>query len=242
MESGQLVPDDLITGVVCDRLSQSDCKDKGWLLDGFPRTSAQAEALQAAGLTADAFILLDVPQQCLVERVTGRRTDPVTGKIYHLTSNPPPADPEVLERLVQRSDDTEEKIVVRYKEYQDHVNSVSELYEDRMIWVDGSLKQTDVTRVLLSALSEVESEADLLDSAAQGTGIASEGSGSSSALNMVCAIDGGKSRIAPFAPLPSQRGAHVRTNSGCTGTGFSHVTHPRAIRPFASAARNSPRV
>ena len=85
MDSGNLVPDELITGVVCDRLSQPDCEYQGWLLDGFPRTSAQAEALSRAGYDPDAFILLDVPQQCLVERVTGRRTDPETGKIYHTT-------------------------------------------------------------------------------------------------------------------------------------------------------------
>ena len=89
MEAGQLVPDELIIGVVVDRLNQSDCVEKGWLLDGFPRTKPQADALSAAGMVPDCFLLLDVPQEVLVERVTGRRTDPETGKIYHLTFNPP---------------------------------------------------------------------------------------------------------------------------------------------------------
>ena len=89
MEAGQLVPDELIIGVVVDRLRQSDCVEKGWLLDGFPRTKPQADALNAAGMVPDCFLLLDVPQEVLVERVTGRRTDPETGKIYHLTFSPP---------------------------------------------------------------------------------------------------------------------------------------------------------
>ena len=86
MDNGQLVPDELITNVVCARLKQKDCAEKGWLLDGFPRTMSQAEALKGAGMNPDCFILLDVPQEVLVERVTGRRTDPETGKIYHIVS------------------------------------------------------------------------------------------------------------------------------------------------------------
>jgi adenylate kinase len=103
------VPDETICGVVLDRLQQEDCQTQGWLLDGFPRTKAQAEAL---GIIPDAFILLNVPDELLVERVVGRRTDPETGKIYHLRYSPPPPDVPV-DRLVQRSDDTEEKIKVR---------------------------------------------------------------------------------------------------------------------------------
>jgi adenylate kinase len=105
------VPDEVIIGVVKDRLLQPDCQTQGWLLDGFPRTKAQAEALASFGVSPSAFVLLNVPDELLVERVVGRRTDPETGKIYHLKYSPPPPDVPV-DRLVQRSDDTEEKIKV----------------------------------------------------------------------------------------------------------------------------------
>ena len=106
MDSGQLVPDDLIINVVVERLKQPDCQRQGWLLDGFPRTRTQADALKEFGIEADAFILLDVPQEVLVERVTGRRTDPETGKIYHMTFSPP--SDLSNEASSKRSDDTEE--------------------------------------------------------------------------------------------------------------------------------------
>lgn len=168
MDSGQLVPDELITGVVVDRLQQPDCLEKGWLLDGFPRTRAQADALSKEGILPDCFILLDVPQEILVERVTGRRTDPETGKIYHMKYNPPPS--EIESRLVQRSDDTAEKIIVRYEEFKGHVESVKSCYEDKLIWIDGSQQQRDVSKVLCMALGEVESSADKIMSPSPGSG------------------------------------------------------------------------
>lgn len=154
MDGGQLVPDDLITGVVCDRLAEEDCRTRGWLLDGFPRTRPQADSLTEAGYRPDSFILLDVPEDILVERVTGRRTDPVTGAIYHLTFKPPPAD--IVDRLVQRSDDTKEKIVVRYREFLKHVDSVKDCYEGKCLKVDGSLSQAEVTNLVVAGLQEAE--------------------------------------------------------------------------------------
>lgn len=188
MDSGQLVPDELITGVVVDRLSQPDCLEKGWLLDGFPRTRAQADALSKEGILPDCFILLDVPQEILIERVTGRRTDPETGRIYHMKFNPPPSDIE--DRLIQRSDDTAEKIIVRYQEFCGHVDSVKSCYEDKMIWIDGSQQQRDVSKVLCMALSDVETSADkILAPSSSGKNGESfngySGSGSSTALQMV---------------------------------------------------------
>ena len=152
MDSGQLVPDELITNVVCDRLKQPDCKSMGWLLDGFPRTRAQADALNQAGFKPDSFILLDVPEDILVDRVTGRRTDPVTGDIYHMTYKPPPAD--IVPRLVQRSDDTKEKIVVRYREFLKHVDAVKDCYEDKCLKVDGSQSSSAVSGAITAALGE----------------------------------------------------------------------------------------
>ena len=78
MDKGALVPDDVIIDVVVERLSQPDCRSRGWLLDGFPRTAAQAAALSAAGIVPDGVLLLDVPDDALVERVVGRRLDPET--------------------------------------------------------------------------------------------------------------------------------------------------------------------
>jgi adenylate kinase len=89
VEGGRLVPDDLMCEVVLSRLQEADCTSRGWLLDGFPRTGAQAKALVRAGIECDAFIQLEVPDELLLDRVTGRRLDPETGKIYHLKFFPP---------------------------------------------------------------------------------------------------------------------------------------------------------
>ena len=132
MESGQLVGDDLITKVVTDRLAEPDCVAKGWMLDGFPRTRAQADALAAAGIVADAFVLLDVPDDDIVARVTGRRLDPETGKIYHLKFNPPEND-EVAARLTQRADDTEDKCRVRLATYQKNIKDISVCYDGSVV-------------------------------------------------------------------------------------------------------------
>jgi len=150
MDSGKLVPDEVIIGIIRDRLDESDCKEQGWLLDGFPRTAAQAEALADAGCSADCFLFLDVPDGDLVERVVGRRTDPDTGKIYHLTFSPPPADDEELvNRLQHRSDDTEEKVVVRLEQFHANVAAVKGSYEDIMISIDGNRAPADVSADIL---------------------------------------------------------------------------------------------
>merc|ERR1719272_309933 len=129
----KIVPDEVIIGIIIDRLAETDCKEQGWLLDGFPRTAAQAEALADAGVSADCFLFLDVPDEILVERVVGRRTDPETGKIYHMTFSPPKEDDTALiDRLVHRSDDTEEKVVVRLEQFHSNVAAVKGSYEEIM--------------------------------------------------------------------------------------------------------------
>jgi adenylate kinase len=137
---------------VKDRLSSDDCRKNGWLLDGFPRTQAQAAALADAGVSADCFIYLDVPDEILVERVVGRRTDPETGKIYHMTFSPP-EDNEVKDRLVQRSDDTEEKVKVRLEQFHANVEAVKGVYSDISVDVDGTKAPTEVADAIRSALS-----------------------------------------------------------------------------------------
>mmetsp|Transcript_15015 Transcript_15015/g.24837 ORF Transcript_15015/g.24837 Transcript_15015/m.24837 type:complete len:310 (-) Transcript_15015:872-1801(-) len=152
MESGKLVPDEVIIGIVKDRLDEDDCKSKGWLLDGFPRTEAQAQALADAGITGDCFIMLNVPDSDLVERVVGRRTDPVTGEIYHMTFSPP-SDPEVLARLEQRSDDTEEKVKVRLEQYHANVDAVKGSYTDISVEIVGTGKPDEVFKAIDAAVS-----------------------------------------------------------------------------------------
>lgn len=153
MDAGKLVPDEVIIGVVKDRLEEADCQEKGWLLDGFPRTRAQADALAEAGVCADCFLFLNVPDSVLVERVVGRRTDPETGKIYHMTFSPP-EDEDVLARLVQRSDDTEEKVKVRLEQFHANVAAVQGCYTDISVEINGTGKPSDVAKLIESAIEE----------------------------------------------------------------------------------------
>lgn len=136
---------------VKDRLDESDCSKNGWLLDGFPRTQAQAKALEEAGISADCFLFLNVPDEVLVERVVGRRTDPETGKIYHMKFSPPD-DEEVLNRLEQRSDDTEEKVKVRLEQFHANVDAVKDSYTEIMVTVDGNRDPTDVSKDIFNAI------------------------------------------------------------------------------------------
>lgn len=151
MDSGKLVPDEVIIGVVQDRLTEDDCQTNGWLLDGFPRTPAQAEALAAAGVKADCFLFLNVPDEILVERVVGRRTDPETGKIYHMKFSPPD-DEEILARLEQRSDDTEEKVKVRLEQFHANVEAVKGSYSDIGEEIDGTANPDEVAKAVEAAI------------------------------------------------------------------------------------------
>ncbi|KAH7472294.1 putative adenylate kinase 5, chloroplastic [Phytophthora ramorum] len=131
MDHGELVPDDLVTDVVLGRLAEPDCVTRGWLLDGFPRTARQAQALLSAkgGMAApDCVLELQVPDEEVIRRIAGRRVDPVTGKTYHVEFNAPPA--EVASRVVQRSDDTEEKIQVRLTQFHAHSDAVRNAFEN----------------------------------------------------------------------------------------------------------------
>ena len=132
MRSGGLVPDDLVIPIVIERIQEADCQN-GFILDGFPRTRPQAEALdaalQAAGVQLDAVLLIEVPDELIVERITGRRMDPVTKVIYHLKFNPPPA--EVADRLEHRKDDTEEACRARLDKYHSETAPIIPFYESR---------------------------------------------------------------------------------------------------------------
>ncbi len=130
MDAGGLVSDDIIIGLVQERIQNSDCA-KGFMFDGFPRTIPQANALVDAGIAIDHIIEIDVPDRVIVERVTGRRTHPASGRSYHIQYNPPKIegkDDETGEDLVQRADDTEEKVAHRLAAYHQETAPLVDFY------------------------------------------------------------------------------------------------------------------
>ena len=119
MDAGQLVSDDIIIGLVQERLKQPDCA-KGYLFDGFPRTIPQADALKRSGVALDYVLQIDVPDNEIVTRMSGRRVHPGSGRTYHVVFNPPKVagkDDETGEDLVQRDDDREETVKKRLDVY-----------------------------------------------------------------------------------------------------------------------------
>ena len=151
MDEGQLVPDHVVTTMVKNRLTQPDCVASGWLLDGYPRSASQAKSLADAGIEPELVLVLEVPDSILVERVVGRRSDPETGKIYHLKFNPPPAD--VAGRCTQRSDDTEEKAKARLEVFYKNQDCLN-LYEGKLVKVDGNRAKGEVYADLKKAIAD----------------------------------------------------------------------------------------
>ncbi len=158
MKQGALVPDEVVIGMVLERIQKPDCSD-GFMLDGFPRTRPQAEALDAAleeaGVALDAVVLIQVPDALIVERITGRRQDPETGKIYHVKFNPPPE--EIAERVTQRKDDTEEACEARLEKYHSETAPVIPFYDEKdiLVRVDGVGSPDEVTTRIEKALEEL---------------------------------------------------------------------------------------
>jgi len=146
MREGRLVPDDLVIGLIEERLARGDIEN-GILFDGFPRTLPQAEALDAAltrlGLKMDKVISLEVPEEILVDRVTGRRSCPVCGSVYHVRTRPPKVEGRCdLDgtELIQRSDDTAEKLEKRLEVFRTEIPKVKEYYRKKglLAEVDGT--------------------------------------------------------------------------------------------------------
>lgn len=127
MNNGLLVPDRIVIGLLSQRLQEQDVKKHGAIIDGFPRTLIQAKALAEGGVVVDKFIFIDVPDNVVVERISGRRNDPVTGKVYHIKYRPAPVD--VQSRLVVRGDDTEEKVRVRLSNFHSHMKQLLDYYQ-----------------------------------------------------------------------------------------------------------------
>jgi len=152
MEAGQLVPDELIISMIEDELKKLEGKDI--ILDGFPRTVKQAEALEdllkRLGRNLDYVILFDVSDEEVVKRITGRRIDPKTGKVYHVIYNPPPADVEVI----QREDDKEEVVKKRLEVYHSQTAPLIDYYEKRgkLVRVDASTDPNKVYEELIKVI------------------------------------------------------------------------------------------
>ena len=130
MDAGGLVSDDIILGLVKERIAQDDCAN-GFLFDGFPRTLAQAEALKTQGIPIDAVVEIDVDDEEIIKRMSGRRVHPASGRTYHLEFNPPREpgkDDKTGEPLVQRDDDKEYTVRQRLKVYHDQTEPLIGYY------------------------------------------------------------------------------------------------------------------
>ena len=132
MDAGGLVSDDIIIGMVKERLTQDDCKN-GYLFDGFPRTIPQAEAMKAAGVPIDYVVEIDVADEEIVKRMSGRRVHVASGRTYHVVFNPPKVagkDDETGEDLIQRDDDKEETVKKRLDIYHAQTEPLVKYYSD----------------------------------------------------------------------------------------------------------------
>jgi adenylate kinase len=148
MDAGQLVSDDIIIGLVKERLKQSDCA-RGYLFDGFPRTIPQAEAMKAASVALDYVLEIDVPDEEIITRMSGRRVHPASGRTYHVKFNPPKAegrDDVTGEALVQRDDDREATVRKRLEVYRAQTRPLVDYYA----------KQAGVKYRKISGLGAVE--------------------------------------------------------------------------------------
>lgn len=162
MEAGQLVSDDLIIGLVKERISQDDCKD-GFLLDGFPRTIVQADAMKDNNVKVDSVIEFDVPDEVIVERMAGRRIHPGSGRIYHVTYNPPKVegkDDDTGEDLSTRHDDEEATVRKRLGIYHQQTKPLVSYYQaqaaDKLckyVTIDGTQSVEDVSAKLSLSLA-----------------------------------------------------------------------------------------
>ncbi|HEX5623443.1 MAG TPA: adenylate kinase [Sulfuricurvum sp.] len=162
MDAGKLVTDEIIIGLVKERITMDDCKN-GFLLDGFPRTVPQADALKEAGVAIDAVIEIDVPDSVIVERMSGRRAHLASGRTYHIVYNPPKVegkDDETLEDLVQRDDDKAEVVLDRLRVYHEQTAPLIGYYTGlssqdasiKYITIDGTLPIDTVEKEIILKL------------------------------------------------------------------------------------------
>jgi adenylate kinase len=152
MDSGALVSDELIINLVKERIAQPDCA-QGFLFDGFPRTIPQADAMKAAGVKLDYVLEIDVPFDAIIERMSGRRSHPASGRTYHVKFNPPKVegkDDLTGEPLVQRDDDKEETVKNRLAVYSAQTRPLVDYYAN---WAKSDLKNGEVAAPKYRAIS-----------------------------------------------------------------------------------------
>ncbi|MCC5879329.1 MAG: adenylate kinase [Idiomarina sp.] len=162
MDEGKLVSDDIMIGLVQERVAQEDCKN-GFLLDGFPRTIPQADAMQEAGIEIDYVLEFDVPDEVIVERMAGRRVHPGSGRVYHVTFNPPKEDGKddvTGDDLIVRKDDKEETVRHRLSVYHEQTEPLVSYYQNlaeqnvvKYHKVDGTKDVNDIKDELKGVLS-----------------------------------------------------------------------------------------
>lgn len=155
INEGKLVPDDVVVRIVKERLSQEDC-EKGFILDGFPRTVAQAEALDEAGIKIDKVLLLDVADEIIVERLSGRRECSKCATPYHTVYKPSPSGDMCPcgGKLIQRDDDNEETVKNRIEVYHNQTEPIKEYYKKKGVLVsaDGCSSVENTTEAVFKAL------------------------------------------------------------------------------------------
>ena len=156
MESGALVSDDLIMGLIAERTAQPDCKN-GFILDGVPRTLAQAEAMEAAGLDVDYVVSIEVDDAVIAARMTGRRACPKCGATYHIENNPPKVQgicDLCGEGLTIRKDDTPETVLHRLEVYHAQTEVLKTFYQQRgkLVLIEGNRPIEDANRDILEAI------------------------------------------------------------------------------------------
>ena len=159
MDSGALVSDEIVIGLVKERISHNDCKN-GYLFDGFPRTIAQADALKQAGVVINYVIEIHVPDDNIIDRLSGRRVHCASGRTYHIKYNPPKInnlDNITCEPLIQRDDDKEDTIKHRLKVYHTQTSILNNYYSQdntvRFIKIDGTQDVAKVTEDILAIMS-----------------------------------------------------------------------------------------
>jgi adenylate kinase len=161
MDAGKLVTDELVIALVKERIAQSDCAN-GFLLDGFPRTVPQADAMKAAGINVDYVLEFDVPDAVIIDRMSGRRIHAASGRVYHVRHNPPKVenvDDVTGEPLTIRKDDNEEIVRKRLVEYHDLTKPLINYYQHEAkegrthyFCVDGTQPVAEVTKELAKIL------------------------------------------------------------------------------------------
>ncbi|OTQ33661.1 adenylate kinase [Gilliamella apicola] len=161
MDAGKLVTDELVIALVKERIAQSDCSN-GFLLDGFPRTVPQADAMKAAGINVDYVLEFDVPDEVIIDRMSGRRIHAASGRVYHIRHNPPKVeniDDVTGESLTIRKDDSEEIVRKRLVEYHDLTKPLISYYQHeakegrtQYFRIDGTQPVADVTKELAKIL------------------------------------------------------------------------------------------